>query len=91
MSASGTAIIDFGAGALEASIAVTGQGGILSNSLVEAWPALTATANNPVDSAKEEEFQVSAGDIIAGTGFTVYARALVGKAFGLYNMNWVWN
>lgn len=91
MGAQGTATIDFGTGALEATVVVTGQAAILSNSLVEAWPALTATANNPVDSAKEEEFQVSAGDIVAGTGFTIYARALIGKAFGLYNMNWVWN
>lgn len=91
MSTQGTAIIDFSTGKLEATVTVTGQGAIVSGSLVEAWPALTVTANNPVDGANEEEFTVTAGDIVAGTGFTIYARPKVGKAFGQYNMFWVWN
>ena len=91
MSTQGTAVVEFGSGKLEASIAVTGQGAIVSGSLVEACPALTSTSNNPVDGAKDERLSAWAGDIIAATGFTIYVRPQQGLAFGQYNIFWVWN
>jgi hypothetical protein len=75
MGAQGTAIVDFGAfpGASDASVAVTGQGAILAGSAVEAWLQLTASADHSADEHMVETIQVFAGNISAGTGFTIYA------------------
>lgn len=86
----GTAIVDFLTGKTDASIAVTGQAAIVGGSLVQAWPNLTATANNLNDALLAEDMLFSAGDIIAGTGFTIYAFCQRGSAFGKYNVNWRW-
>lgn len=74
MGASGTATLDFGAfpGASDASVAVTGQAGILAGSLVEAWLRMEATADHSADEHLVETIKVMAGNIVAGTGFTVY-------------------
>ena len=90
MSTQGTATVDFGTGKTDASVVVTGQAGILSNSFLEAWLSGAATSNNPVDSGFTEQLTVYAGDVIAGTGFTIYALCPVGRAFGQYVVNWVW-
>ena len=72
----GTATINFGAfpGASDASVAVTGQTGILSGSFVEAWITPATTADHSPDEHWVESIVVVAGNIIAGTGFTIYAR-----------------
>lgn len=74
MSTQGTATLDFGAfpGASDASIAVTGQAGILSGSFVEAWISPAATADHTADEHLVETLKVMAGNIVAGTGFTIY-------------------
>ena len=74
MGASGTATLNFGAfpGASDASVAVTGQAGILSGSLVEAWIRPIATADHSADEHMIESFRVFAGNISVGTGFTIY-------------------
>jgi hypothetical protein len=92
MSTQGTATVDFGSsGALDASVAVTGQAAILTSNLVEAWLSMAASANNTGDNAFAENLEVRAGNIVAGTGFTIYVKCTFGKAFGQYNINWVWN
>ena len=70
----GTVVLDFGAfpGASDASVAVTGQSGILAGSLVEAWTALAASTDHSADEHRVETLSVKAGNIVAGTGFTVY-------------------
>lgn len=75
MGASGTATLDFGAfpGASDASAVVTGQTGIASGSLVEAWLRPAATADHTADEHWVETIRVVAGNIVAGTGFTIYA------------------
>ena len=75
MGAQGTAIVDFGAfpGKMDASVAVTGQAGIVAGSLVEAWIRPVATADHTVDEHMAETLKVFAADIVAGTGFTIYA------------------
>jgi tRNA1(Val) A37 N6-methylase TrmN6 len=90
MATQGTAIVDFGTGSTMASVAVTGQAAITGTNLVEAWPNTTATSNNLADAILAEEIQFYAGDIVAGTGFTIYAMCRNGSAFGKYNVNWVW-
>ena len=70
----GTATLDFGAfpGASDASVAVTGQTGIVAGSLVEAWIRPVATADHTADEHRVETLEVVAGNIVAGTGFTIY-------------------
>jgi hypothetical protein len=97
MGAQGTTTIDFGAfpGASDASVAVTGQTGILSGSLVEAWIRLEASADHTADEHLVEPIEIQAGNIVAGTGFTIYGinRTPVGDTtvYGVWKVNWVWN
>lgn len=96
MATTGTATLDFGAfpGASDASVAVTGQSGIVSGSLVEAWIRPEATADHSVDEHRVERLVVMANTIVAGVGFTIFGRydgpgdAL---AYGLWTVAWVWN
>ena len=75
MGAQGTTTIDFGAfpGGSDASVTVTGQASILSGSLVEAWLFPAATADHSADEHVVESIKVMAGNVVAGTGFTIYA------------------
>jgi hypothetical protein len=72
--AQGTADLDFGVfpGKSDTSVAVTGQAGIVSGSLVEAWIRPVDTADHLADEHMVETLKVLAGNIIAGTGFTIY-------------------
>lgn len=72
--AQGTATLNFGAfpGKTDATVAVTGQTGITGASLVEAWIFPTATADHSADEHWVDGPQVVAGNIVAGTGFTIY-------------------
>lgn len=74
MPGTGTTTLDFGAfpGASDASVVVTGQAGIVSGSLVEAWIRPEATADHTADEHMLETIKVFAGNIVAGTGFTIY-------------------
>jgi|SRR5215472_3597938 len=74
MGSQGTATLNFGAfpGASDASVAVTGQGSIQSTSLVEAWIFPAATADHTADEHWVETIKVMAGNIVVGTGFTIY-------------------
>ncbi len=96
MGASGTSTLDFGAfpGGSDASIAVTGQAGILSGSLVEAWILPAATADHSADEHTVESLKIYAGNIIAATGFTIYGVNTGGgdtRIYGTWNIAWVWN
>lgn len=74
MATTGTTTIDFGAfpGKSDTSVAVTGQAAIVAGSLVEAWIRPEATASHSADEHMLETLKVFAGNIIAGTGFTIY-------------------
>lgn len=96
MGAQGTATIDFGAfpGASDTSVAVTGQTSIVSGSAVEAWILPAATADHSVDEHMVETLKVIAGNIVAGTGFTIYGfNSGFGdvRLYGTWNVAWVWN
>src|SRR5689334_13984305 len=103
MGAQGSTTIDFGAfpGKSDTSVAVTGQAAIVAGSLVEAWIRPEATADHSADEHLVETLRVSAGNIVAGTGFTIYGlnsseliEALTGKGtrlYGLWTVAWVWN
>jgi hypothetical protein len=93
MGASGTATLDFGTfpGNSDATVAVTGQSGIVSGSLVEAWIRPVATADHNEDEHRVEEIQVDADTIVAGTGFTIFGRTRNYPLYGLWTVAWVWN
>jgi hypothetical protein len=75
MSGTGTTLVDFGAfpGASDASVTITGQTGILAGSLVEAWIFPATTVDHSADEHVFESIKVVAGNVVAGTGFTIYA------------------
>lgn len=70
----GTATLDFGAfpGASDTSIAVTGQTGIVAGSIVQAWLRPVDTADHLADEHLVETLRIEVGNIVAGTGFTIY-------------------
>jgi hypothetical protein len=92
--ATGTATIDFGAfpGATDTSLAITGQAAIVSGTLVEAWVRPVATATHSADEHWVENMQVTAGNIVAGTGFTIYARTRdKTRRYGTWTIAWAWS
>lgn len=76
--ATGTASLNFGAhpGSGHAKVAVTGQAAIVAGSLVEAWLLPADTANHKHDEHLVVPMKVTAGNIIAGTGFTIHGFML---------------
>lgn len=72
----GTTEIDFGLfpGSSDASVTVTGQTGISSGSVVQAWLQPKDTTDHTADEHWVETIAVTAGNVQAGTGFTIYAR-----------------
>lgn len=70
---SGIAEVDFGSGAVMATVDVTGEAAILADSLVYCWITPVATADHTAGEHIVEDIKVVAGDIVAGVGFTIYA------------------
>ena len=94
MGAQGTTDLDFTASPgtnSDVSVAVTGQTDIVAGSLVEAWVRHVATADHTVDEVRVENIKIMAGDIVAGTGFTIFGEVTKGRAWGLFTCAWVWN
>lgn len=100
--ATGTTTLDFGAfpGKPDASVVVTGQSGITSGSRIEAWIELVNSADHSADEHMLESLKVFAGNIVAGTGFTVYGMETMPVAspyneghclHGTWTVAWVWN
>jgi hypothetical protein len=93
MMPTGTAEVDFGAfpGKTDASLEITGQTGILADSPVEVWLLPSATVEHSADEHWVEEMVVVAGNVVAGTGFTAYARTNShARLYGRYKIGWVW-
>lgn len=91
--ATGTAVLDFGATpAEEASVAVTGQAGIIAGSHVEAFFMQESTVDNGVDEHAEGAAlcPLVCGNIVPGTGFTIYAHPIAMVGIGTFNVRWVW-
>lgn len=90
MGATGSAVLNFGAtSCLDASVVVIGQAGILATSKVEAMIRLEATADHSVDEHRVEPIKLTAGNIVAGTGFTIYGESNL-QTYGQWNVTWVW-
>jgi hypothetical protein len=94
MGSEGFTTINFGSTPTdEASIAVTGQAGIVAGSDIEAfWQGDTASGNG-VDEHLEggAMCKLVCGSVIAGTGFTITAYPTMALATGTFKIHWVWN
>ena len=87
----GTALVNFGTGSDTASTVITGQTNILSTSVLHVTISPVVTSNNGIDEHWVENLTVAAGNIVAGTGFTIYMKCEIGRAYGNYNVAWAWN
>lgn len=74
MPGTGTILLDFGVfpGASHAKVEVTGIGGIVAGSLVEAWLRPEATPDHTADEHMVESIKVFAADIVPGSGFWIH-------------------
>lgn len=90
----GTATLSFGtasAKTIDTSVAITGQTGIGSTNKISAWLMGNSTADHSADEhiMASQMIDLACGDIVAGTGFTIYAlaREKVGMV-GAFTVNW---
>jgi hypothetical protein len=91
--AAGQTTVNFGAfpGKTDAVATVTGQTSIVSGSAVVAYVMAQATAEHSADEHWVEEIAVMAGNVVAGTGFTIYARTDdATRLYGTYTIGWSW-
>lgn len=94
MGAQGEAVLNFGAfpGKTDATVAVTGQGAIVADSLVEAWIRPEATAEHSADEHRVEGLIIHADTIVPSTGFTIYGQTDDKlRRYGNWTIAWVWN
>lgn len=93
MGDTGSATLNFGAapGSSYATVDVTGQAGITGTSKVEAFlMSETSTDHNTIEHQLfARYFGITCGNIVAGTGFTVYAVTDL-RLTGAVKVNWVW-
>ena len=90
----GTATVNFGTPASNdttTSVAVAGQSGILSTSVIQVAKRVEATADHSADEVLAENWEVEVGNIVPGVGFTIYAKCTVGRTYGRFNVDWAWN
>lgn len=91
MSGTGQITVNFGARETSVQVNITGQTAILAGSLCEAWLFPALTASNQPDNHWFDDLQVTAGNVVAGTGFTITVNCKTGVAHGIFNIGWVWN
>lgn len=105
----GTTTVNFGAfpGATDATTVITGQTGILATSVVQAFLIAKDSADHSADEHTVESLRVMAGNIVAGTGFTIYATQVDSipaansradsptgnspRIHGTWNVGWRWS
>lgn len=90
---SGIATLDFGAtpGSNYATIDITGQTDITSSASIRAFFNKNSTADhNEIEHEfLASEIALTTGDIVAGTGFTIYAYTSL-RLTGTLKVNWEW-
>lgn len=93
MSTQGITTVNFGTGAFEATVVITGQAGYtVGTNAAEGWALCTEVVGAVADdSSWVEGLEVKAKNHINGTGFTLAVKPKTGMAYGVYNIGWVWN
>lgn len=86
--ATGTTTVDFGTGKTDVSVAVSVPA--LTTEAIEAWIVPAATASNTIDNHWAEDWEVMAGPVNSGVGFTIYAKCRTGLAHGIYNIGYAY-
>ncbi len=88
----GRALLNFGMGAAEARLAITGQTGITAASVVDAWRLVADSANHSADEHLIEDLDVFAGYIVPGVGFSIVGRPRnPARLYGLFHVAWSWS
>lgn len=88
--------INFGAwpGSDEATLTIIGQANIVATSEIRVWVPAIATADHSADEHAMDPPAVTAGNIVPGVGFTVYATYPNSvrdfQAYGAWTVNWQW-
>jgi predicted transcriptional regulator len=74
-------------------VTVTGQTAIVSNSFAEAFMMADSTSDNTVTDHQLAGvmFRIVCGDIVEGTGFTIYVTSIGGLVTGDFSIKWVWS
>lgn len=88
----GYAILNFGTGSTTASVIVTGQTSITNDCAIGAFlMADSIGANNSAAHiAATMYFTPVAGNVVPGTGFTIYAQSSISLS-GTYYVRWAWS
>jgi len=94
MYGTGTATLSFGTfpGSNEASIAITGQSGITSDSKVESWIMGSDSTSDHTENDHRYLplfLALTCGNISNGVGFTIYGRSTE-RLTGTFSVRWVW-
>lgn len=91
MAGKGTATLNFDGvpGTNITSVNVTGLTGIESGSHVEAFLQGDTTAEHTAYEHLIAPINIRCGNIIAGTGFTIYASSNL-RLTGTFSVRWVW-
>jgi hypothetical protein len=93
-STKGTGTVNFGSfpGSNESNLTITGQSQITTNAKIQVYVMAESTADHTVsDHTYLPLFaQFTAGNIAAGTGFTIYGRSTE-KLQGTFKVNWEWS
>lgn len=91
---SGLAQVDFGAapGTDTASLAITGQDDIAATATISVTIAYADTTDHSADEHLVDPPRVTAGTIVAGTGFTIYAAPSGNQnlVYGKWYVAWRW-
>lgn len=88
----GDAVIDFGTGSNEATVAVTGQDGILASAKTDAF--IMADDSTADHTASDHRYLAALAGLTCGTptegvGFSIYATSTQ-KLSGTFQVRWVW-
>jgi hypothetical protein len=90
----GTGTVNFGSfpGSSECTLTVTGQSQITTNAKIKVYVMAESTVDHTVSDHTYLPLlaQFTAGNIAAGTGFTIYGRS-TDKLQGTFKINWEWS
>jgi hypothetical protein len=77
ISQTGIGTVNFGAfpGGTDTVLTITGQPQILAGSTIDAWIVASPTADHSADEHWVDPPAITAGNIVPGVGFTIYAKS----------------